>query len=370
MKLTIERAALLTSLGHVQSVVERRNTIPILSHVQIEASGAAVKFRATDLELSVVEEAPGTVDTPGMATAPAHTLYDIVRKLPDGADVELSLDQERRRLSLQSGRSRFALACLPNEDFPTIEDDDLPHRFSLSATNLRRLVERTRFAISTEETRYYLNGVYMHATDDGSILRAVATDGHRLARYEIAAPDGAQKLPGVIVPRKAIGEIHRLLGDADEEVGVSVSDTKIRFNVGNTVLTSKLIDGSFPDYERVIPSGNDKMLEVDSKVFTSAVDRVSTISTEKSRAVKLAVEGERLTLSANSPDAGSATEEIAVSYDAPAMEIGFNSRYLMEIAAQIDGENARFELSDSAAPTIIRDPEDATSLYVLMPMRV
>ncbi|WP_417520194.1 DNA polymerase III subunit beta [Minwuia sp.] len=370
MKLTIERAALLTSLGHVQSVVERRNTIPILSHVQIEASGASVKFRATDLELAVVEENEANVDTPGTATAPAHTLYDIVRKLPDGADVELTLEQERRRLTLQSGRSRFALACLPNEDFPTIEDDDLPHRFSMPTDQLRRLVERTRFAISTEETRYYLNGVYLHATDDGAMLRAVATDGHRLAKFEIAAPDGAQKLPGVIVPRKAIGEIHRLLGDADADVGVSVSDTKIRFNVGRTVLTSKLIDGSFPDYERVIPSGNDKMLEVDSRVLSSAVDRVSTISTEKSRAVKLAMESERLTLSANSPDAGSASEEIAVSYDAPAMEIGFNSRYLMEIASQIDGANARFELSDSAAPTIIRDPEDATALYVLMPMRV
>lgn len=370
MKLTIERAALLTSLGHVQSVVERRNTIPILSHVQIEASGATVKFRATDLELSVVEETAAMVETAGMATAPAHTLYDIVRKLPDGADVELSLDQERRRLSLQAGRSRFALACLPNEDFPTIEDDDLPHSFTLPAGELRRLVERTRFAISTEETRYYLNGVYMHATDDGGMLRAVATDGHRLARFEIAAPAGAERLPGVIVPRKAIGEIHRLLGDGDRDVAVSVSDSKIRFNVGNTVLTSKLIDGSFPDYERVIPSGNDKQLEVDSKVFAGAVDRVSTISTEKSRAVKLAMEGERLTLSANSPDAGSASEEIAVSYDAPAMEIGFNSRYLMEIAAQINGESARFELSDSSAPTIIRDPEDASSLYVLMPMRV
>lgn len=370
MKLTIERAALLTSLGHVQSVVERRNTIPILSHVQIEASGATVKFRATDLELSVVEETAAMVETAGMATAPAHTLYDIVRKLPDGADVELSLDQERRRLSLQAGRSRFALACLPNEDFPTIEDDDLPHSFTLPAGELRRLVERTRFAISTEETRYYLNGVYMHATDDGGMLRAVATDGHRLARFEIAAPAGAERLPGVIVPRKAIGEIHRLLGDGERDVAVSVSDSKIRFNVGNTVLTSKLIDGSFPDYERVIPSGNDKQLEVDSKVFAGAVDRVSTISTEKSRAVKLAMEGERLTLSANSPDAGSASEEIAVSYDAPAMEIGFNSRYLMEIAAQINGESARFELSDSSAPTIIRDPEDASSLYVLMPMRV
>ncbi len=370
MELTIERAALLSSLGHVQAVVERRNTIPILSHVQIEGSGTSVKFRATDLELSVVEENVANIDTPGMATAPAHTLYDIVRKLPDGAEVELHLEQERRRLSLAAGRSRFALACLPNEDFPTIEDDDLPHRFSMAAGQLRRLVERTRFAISTEETRYYLNGVYVHATEDGKMLRAVSTDGHRLAKFEIAAPVGAESLPGVIVPRKAINEIHRLLGDGDDEVAISVSDTKIRFVIGDTILTSKLIDGSFPDYERVIPSGNDKVLEVDSRVFAGAVDRVSTISTEKSRAVKLAVENERLTLSANSPDAGSATEEISVVYDAASMEIGFNSRYLMEIASQIDGETARFELSDSAAPTIIRDPEDVSALYVLMPMRV
>ena len=370
MKLTIERAALLSTLGHVQSVVERRNTIPILSHVQIEAGSDAVRFRATDLELAIVEENDATVDTAGTATAPAHTLYDIVRKLPDGADVELSLDQERRRLVLQSGRSRFALACLPNEDFPTFEDDELPHSFHMAADDLRTLVERTRFAISTEETRYYLNGVYLHATDDGSKLRAVATDGHRLARFEIDAPSGAEQLPGVIVPRKAIAEIHRLLGDADGEVAVSVSETKIRFALGRSVLTSKLIDGSFPDYERVIPSNNDRQLEVDAKVFTSAVDRVSTISTEKSRAVKLSMDSERLVLSANSPDAGSASEEIAVTYDAPAMEIGFNSRYLMEIANQIDGESAMFELSDPAAPTIIRDPQDASALYVLMPMRV
>jgi len=370
MKLTIERAALLSSLGHVQNVVERRNTIPILSHVQIEGSGATVKLRATDLELSVVEETAAVVDTPGMVTAPAHTLYDIVRKLPDGADIELYLDQERRRLSLSAGRSRFALACLPNEDFPSIEDDELPHRFTVAASQLRRLVERTRFAISTEETRYYLNGVYVHATDDGSQLRAVATDGHRLARFEMDAPSGSESLPGVIVPRKAINEIHRLLDDGEAEVQVSVSESKVRFAVGRTVLTSKLIDGSFPDYERVIPTGNDKVLDVDSRVLTAAVDRVSTISTEKSRAVKLAVEGERLTLSANSPDAGSATEEVAVTYESSAMEIGFNSRYLMEIANQIDGDVARFELNDSAAPTIIRDPEDVSALYVLMPMRV
>lgn len=370
MKLTIERTALLSSLNHVQSVVERRNTIPILSHVQIEASGGRVRFRATDLELSVVEAVEATVEQQGIATAPALTLYDIVRKLPDGADVSLSLDGERRRLGLQAGRSRFALACLPNEDFPSIEDDELPHEFWLPVATARTMLERTRFAISTEETRYYLNGIYLHATEDGAKLRAVATDGHRLARFEIDAPQGAEKLPGVIVPRKAVGELHKLLGDASGDVMIAVGETKIRFKIGDTVLTSKLIDGSFPDYERVIPTGNDRSLEVDARVFSAAVDRVSTISTEKSRAVKLALEPERLTLSANSPDSGSASEELPVEYAAEAMEIGFNARYLLDITGQISGETAAFELSDSASPTLIRDPQDLSALYVLMPMRV
>lgn len=370
MKLTIERTALLSSLSHVQSVVERRNTIPILSHVQIEASGDTVKFRATDLELSVVEEAAAMIEQPGMATAPAHTLYDIVRKLPDGADAELQLDQERRRLTLVAGRSRFALACLPNEDFPTIESEELPHQFFVPAGTLKTLLERTRFAISTEETRYYLNGIYLHAAEGGKRLRAVATDGHRLARFEIEAPQGSEQLPGVIVPRKAVGEVHRLLGEAGGDVMVSVGESRIRFKIGQTVLTSKLIDGSFPDYERVIPTANERHLEVDAKVFSAAVDRVSTISTEKSRAVKLSLEEERLTLSANSPESGSATEEVVVNYAAPAMEIGFNSRYLLEITGQIDGETAAFELADAASPTLIHDPGDPSALYVLMPMRV
>lgn len=370
MKLTIERTALLVSLNHVQSVVERRNTIPILSHVQIEATAEGVRFRATDLELAVVENCPAMVETQGMATAPAHTLYDIVRKLPDGSDIQLSLDVERRRLNLQSGRSRFALACLPNEDFPTIEDDELPHQFSLPVATARTLLERTKFAISTEETRYYLNGIYVHATEDGTHVRAVATDGHRLARFEMEAPAGAEALPGVIIPRKAVNEIHKLLGDAGGDMEVSVGESRIRFSIGDTVLTSKLIDGSFPDYERVIPSGNDKRMDVDAKVFLAAVDRVSTISTEKSRAVKLALQNERMTLSANSPDAGSASEEVIVNYESDDMEIGFNSKYLMDVASQIDGETAIFELSDSNSPTLIRDADDASALYVLMPMRV
>jgi DNA polymerase-3 subunit beta len=202
------------------------------------------------------------------------------------------------------------------------------------------------------------------------MLRAVATDGHRLARMEIPLPEGAAGMPGVIVPRKTVTELRKLIDEIDQEVAVALSDTKIRFTFGNAVLTSKLIDGTFPDYDRVIPAGNDKILEVVCKDFAEAVDRVSTISTEKSRAVKLTIERGTLMLSATSPENGTATEEIEVRYSAAPLEIGFNSRYLLDITEQIEGEGARFAMNDAASPTVVRDTADGSALYVLMPMRV
>jgi DNA polymerase-3 subunit beta len=376
MKITIERAALLRSLGHVQSVVERRNTIPILSNVLLKAENGELALTATDMDLEIVESVPAEIAQAGSTTAPAHTLYDIVRKLPDGSQVELDSSGDNGLLTLRSGRSNFKLGCLPVEDFPQMSGGDMAHRFTLAASDLRNLVDRTRFAISTEETRYYLNGIYLHATKSRAgeaempVLRAVATDGHRLARVEIPLPDGASGIPGVIVPRKTVLEIRKLIDEAADRIEVSLSETKIRFGFDTVTVTSKLIDGTFPDYERVIPTGNDKVLEVDSRVFASAVDRVATISTEKSRAVKLSIDRGNLTLSATSPEAGSATEELEVSYDSSPLEIGFNSRYLLDITQQIEGDGARFIMADAASPTIVRDVADSSALYVLMPMRV
>jgi DNA polymerase-3 subunit beta len=373
MKLTIERAALLTALAHVQSVVERRNTIPILSNALLEARGGALRITATDMDLAVVEKTSAQTSQEGATTVPAHTLYDIVRKLPEGAQIELGTGKEEGRVELRSGRSRLSLAALPSEDFPVMTDGDTPTKFSVSAGDLRALIDRTQFAVSTEETRYYLNGIYLHAakTEEGNkpVLRAVATDGHRLARVEIALPEGAAGMPGVIVPRKTVGELRKLIDD-DGEVEISLSETKIRFALGDVVLTSKLIDGTFPDYRRVIPTANDKALEVDCEPFAKAVDLVSTISTEKSRAVKLSLGKGSLTLSATSPDAGSATEELEVDYKADAMEIGFNSRYLLDITRQIGGRSALFMLADASSPTLVRDTSDPSAVYVLMPMRV
>lgn len=372
MRVIIERAALLKSLNHVQSVVERRNTIPILSNVLIQALSGAIRLTATDLDIEVVETVSADVAQQGATTVPAHVIYDIVRKLPDGAQVELVQGPDEGRLSLFSGRSRFLLQALPPQDFPDLAAGDMSHHFSLPAKELKALIDSTRFAISTEETRYYLNGIYLHDVEGGAtpVLRAVATDGHRLAQAQVERPDGAKDMPGAIVPRKTVLELTKLIEGIDAMVEVSLSPSKMRFEANGLVLTSKLIDGTFPDYERVIPRHNDKVMEVDTKLFTQAVDRVSTISSEKGRAVKLNISSDRLVLSVNNPESGSAEEELAVSYQSEPIDIGFNSRYLLDISAQFKGESASFELADAGSPTVIRDPSDGRALYVLMPMRV
>ncbi len=373
MKFTIDRADLLRALNHVHSVVERRNTIPILANVCLKAERDALALTTTDMDLEIIESVAAQVSAPGATTVPAHTLYDIIRKLPDGSTVELSGTANDTTLQLKSGKSTFRLGCLAVEDFPRMgSDEKFAYTFSIPAADLRMLVDRTRFAISNEETRYYLNGIYLHAAEsDGvAVLRAVATDGHRLARFEMPLPDGAKDIPGVIIPRKAINEIRKLIDEAGDAIEIGLSDNRLRFSFDHIALTTKLIDGTFPDYDRVIPKNNDKVLEVNPAVFASAVDRVSTISSEKSRAVKLTLGGKTMTLSANSPDSGSASEEIEVRFSADAMEIGFNSAYLMDVAKQIEGEGCRISLSDPASPTIIQDVADTSSLYVLMPMRV
>ena len=374
MDVTIERATLLKALGHVQSVVERRNTIPILSNVLIEAGENGVALTATDMDLTVVESLPCMVLSGGAVTAPAHTFYDIVRKLPDGSQVALTIDAETGHLAIKSGRSHFNLPTLPKEDFPAPGSEDLPTNFEISAGDFRSLIDKTRFAISTEETRYYLNGIFIHPKaegDQGAALRAVATDGHRLARVEVPMPAGAENMPGVIVPRKAVAEVRKLLDSAgDENIAIAFSESKVRVSVEGVLLTSKLIDGTFPDYERVIPVNNDKELDIECATFSEAVDRVSTISSEKSRAVKMVVQDGQITLSANSPDYGMASDEMEVDYSGEAIEIGFNARYLLDIAQQIEGDQARFLMSDGASPTVILDLSDQAALYVLMPMRV
>ena len=372
MKFSIERVTLLKALAQAQSVVERRNTIPILANVLIEAEGNQLSLRATDLDIEVVDRAPAMVERAGATTVSAVMLHEIVRKLPDGALVSLAEDSAAGRLTITAGRSTFSLATLPKEDFPVMATSEYSSNFSALAPVLRRLFDKAKFAISTEETRYYLNGVYMHVStgETGKVLRCVATDGHRLARIDAPLPDGADGMPGVIVPRKTVGELRKLLDDDDSTIAVSVSETKVRFATPVITLTSKVIDGTFPDYTRVIPTGNTRKLEVDASEFAKAVDRVATVSSERSRAVKLSLDEDRLILSVNAPDSGAAEEELAVAYGDESLEIGFNAKYLLEIASQVDRENAVFLFNSAADPVLMREGNDMSAVYVVMPMRV
>lgn len=372
MRVTLERSVLLKALNHVHRVVERRNTIPILSNVLLRAEGGDLHLKATDLDLEISEKAPAVVEQSGATTVPAHMFFDIVRKLPDGSEVMLATDTEGTLLNISSGRAKFSLQMLPDTDFPDITAGDFSHTFRIPSIQIKKLIDHTQFAISTEETRYYLNGIFFHTVEDEGnlVLRAVATDGHRLARIQLDAPSGSEAMPQIIVPRKAVGEILKQVEDPEATVTVEVSETKIRLTVGSVIITSKLIDGTFPDYNRVIPQGNDRELVLDRASFAAAVDRVSTISSERGRAVKLAMSEGAVVLSVNNPDSGSATEELAVGYSAEAMEIGFNSRYLLDITNQLIGDETTFMLADSGSPTLIRDSAESGAVYVLMPMRV
>ncbi len=374
MKFKADRATLIKALAHVQSVVEKRNTIPILANVMLRVQAGGLTLTATDMEIAVVEDVAASTSRDGVCTAPAATLYEIVRKLPESVEIELDHPPGDGPLALRAGRYATSLVVLPAEDFPAMTAGALPHKFQLSAQALRGIIDRTKFAISTEETRYYLNGIYLHATEIGGVhlLRAVATDGHRLARVEEDLPEGAAGMPGVIVPRKTVNELRKLLDEVSGAVDVALSDTRIQFKCGAVTLTSKLIDGTFPDYERVIPRDNDKVLRVGKKDFSDAVGRVSAISSERARPIKLSLARDLLVLSSASPEQGTATEELdgdRVQYEAGPLEIGFQARFLNDITDQI-GEQAEFRFSDGAAPTLVQDAADPSALYVLMPMRV
>jgi len=372
MKVTLERNHLLKSLGHVHRVVERRNTYPVLANVLLKASENGLELRTTDLDIEITETVPANVAANGSTTVPAHTLYEIVRKLADGAEVHLETDASEQ-MAITSSRSRFFLSCLSADGFPDLKSGEFSHQFSVPASELAGLIERTQFAISNEETRYYLNGIFFHTVEiEGkTVLRAAATDGHRLARTDIIAPDGLSGMAGIIVPRKTVTEMAKLLDGVEGEVFVELSDTKIRIKVAGVVLLSKLIEGTFPDYERVMPKNNDKRMIVDRQNFASAVDRVSTIASERGgKVVKLSLSEGMLELSVTNPDHGNASEELPVGYEDPDFEIGFNARYLLDIIAQIKSDNAIFLFGDQGAPTLVSDEDETNAVYVLMPMRV
>ncbi len=369
MKFAIVKTDLIKPLSHIHSVVERKNAITILSNLVIEAAGNEINFIATDMEIDVKEKILANIVSDGKITVPAHTLHDIVKKLPDGSEILMSLQENN--LVLESGKSKFTLPTLPFDDFPVMTEILDGTEFSISSEDLKNLIDNTKFAISLEETRYYLNGIYIHQDeDDKNILKGVATDGHRLAQVKLKIPNGADGMPAIIIPRKTVNELRKLIEETDGDIAIIVSKNKIRFNVNNCVLTSKLIDGTFPDYQRVIPKENSNKLQVLTKDFKDAVDRVSTISMEKTRAVKLEIKNKSLVLKVNNSEIGNAVEELSIDFEGDELEIGFNSKYLLDIASQIQGSKIQFSLSDSSSPALITDEEQEGTIFVLMPMRV
>lgn len=365
MKISIERGALLRTLGHVQSVVERRNTIPILANVLLDATADSLTITSTDLDIQATETLATKVEQPGKTTISAHTFYEIVRKLPDGSTVDINLDGQH--LTIKAGRSRFNLPVLPAEDFPLIVAGQLPTTFEMSAEQLGNMFSSARYAISTEETRYYLNGIYFHVLD-GSLL-AVATDGHRLARIHAEQPSGVE-IEGIIIPRKAIGEVLKVIDEVEGNVFIEISASKIRFTLGNTIITSKLIDGTFPDYRRIIPTQNDKIVRISAHALAQGIDRVSTIASERTRAVKVTLKTNKLLLTVTSPEFGVATEEVEAEYSGEELDIGFNARYFLDVLNQ-HGKNAEIKIAfdNPNAPVLITANDGGDDIAILMPMR-
>lgn len=373
MQLAIDRSVFLKALAHVIGIVDKKTTINILNHVMMEAMPEGLKLTTTDMDMALIEMLPAMVAAPGSTTVSAQMLYDIVRKFQDGAMVELTVNQETGQMTVRSGRSRFNLSCLPAEDFPKLDHGELPFSFTMTCSALKRLIDKARFAMALEETRYYLNGLHFHTfIRDGHVyLRAVATDAHRLACIDMLAPAGAEGMPGIIIGRKTVTEIRKLLTDTEEPVKISLSDRRVEFALPAATLSARLIDGVYPDYEQAIPPSNDKRLIVSSKDFVSAVDRVATVTTDKLRVIKMNVVENALMLSAATQELGSACEEIEVDFPyVQPVEIGFNALYLLDIAQQIPDEEAEIYLCDGDAPAIIQSMKDKESLYVLMPMRV
>lgn len=376
MKISVERGHFLSALSHGNSVVAKKTTIPILSHVLLQAQGGSLTMTTTDMDLALVETLPAVVEKPGAATISSQMLFDIVRKLPEGIMIELTLNPENDQISLTAGKSRFNLSSLPAEQFPKLTQDDLPFKFSLPTQTLLHLIDKAKFAMSADDVRYYLNGIYFHTKeeDGNKIFRSVATDAHRLACIEIEVPEGAEEIPGIIIGRKTLEEIRKLLDDQKEgDVAVSLSSRRVQFQLPNSILSSRLIDGAYPDYEKAIPLANDKTIIVDTKALAQAVDRVATVAsttTDKIRVINMNITENMMNLSAGSHELGDATEELAVDYpfDVP-VKICLNAKYLLDIAQQIKDDETQILLNNEDSPALIRGIQDNNSTYVIMPLR-
>ncbi len=375
MEFKINSTDLLKALSHIHGIVEVRHTLPILSNIILEAKDDKLILSSTNLDIYCSDKIKAEVLKSGEVSVSAVTFFEIIKRLPSGSEVLMIMEEGENEIRLTCGRSKFNLSTLKTDDFPIISDSDLSTNFVLSADELIRIIDKTKFAVSNEETRYYLNGIFLHKAERNSIqfLRAVATDGHRLAQYDIPLPQGAEDITGIIIPKKTIYELRKVLDDANGDVSVSLNENKIKFSFNDLKVVSKVIDGTFPDYTKVIPQQNDKNFKTNNSDLKNAIDRVSAVAANeesKSKAIKFCIENNSLSLSVESQSKGSANEMIDVNYSGDKVDIGFNSKYIIDICNEVDGDEISISLSDSISPAIILDKTDENLFFVLMPMRI
>ena len=371
MKFFIEKKTIFKSLSHLQSIVDKRNSLPILSNILIEAKNNELILSSTDMDISIKENINCEVIEEGATTINAQLIYDIIKKLHDNSKIEI-ISNDGKILTLRSGVSKFSLACLPKEEFPLIESKIKGHRLVTKADNIFNLIDKTKFAISNEETRYFLNGLYFSINNENnkSMLTFVGTDGHRLAKFSITNSSKSEDVNGVIIPKKTINELYKLLSEFSDDVEIEISSNKIIFNLGKLIFISKLIDGTFPDYKRVIPKNNNQILYVNRSNLLSAVDRVSTIVNEKSPVIKFKLFKNLINLSTFNNDNSSATEDIEAKYEGKEIEIGFNAKYIMDMLDNLKENEIQISFMDNASPIVAQEKANLDLIYVLMPMRV
>ena len=371
MEFTIDRNTFLKTLGNANGIIEKKTTLPILSNILIEAKDSKIKVTATDLDIIYYEEiAPLEVKKEGSTTTSANILYDILRKLQSNSKVELSLQNENK-LKLISGNSKFNLLCTPSDNFPLSEEDINKDGFKVSSQKLLKLLNKTKISISNDETRHYLNGIFFHKTklENKSFLCGVATDSHRLSSSSLEI-DQNTHLESIILPRKTIFQLISLLEQNENLIQISNNKSKIKFEMNNSVLISKVIDGRFPDYNKVIPKDNDKILQIKLDDFKNSIERVTTVSSDRKEGLKMTVSKDSLQLSVNNPTGGEGIENISAKFNSTDFAISFNSRYLMDVASQIENENIVINLKDPGSPVLIKDFSDKNSFYVVMPMKI
>ena len=371
MQFVVKRDILLKSLNFVQGVVEKKNTLPILSNVLIQLKDKKLSIVATDLDIIFYDEISEVkILKEGSTTTSAAIIYDILRKISSNAELNFELKSENK-LSLKSENADFNLLCLPTDNFPTFADEFEGQPITLNNKRFLKLLNKTRISISNDDTRHYLNGIFLHLTEahGRSFLTGVATDSHRLSSSSLEI-DNATNFTSLILPRKTVFQLCSLLSESSDQLTMQTSDNKIKFNLGNMKLISKVLDGKFPDYKKVVPTTNEKTLVVSSKEFINSIERVASVSLDRKEGVKLLINKDNVQLSVNSANSGEGNEKMKAQFNAENLNISFNSKYLIDIASEVEDKNIKINLKDSVSPVLIEDISDKNSYYVIMPMKI